>query len=218
MHAGLPESCHYSVVPSPFRYAEMACLQIPRLASDPGDPAAHTADVAAWLNEHVDLAEATLVLFASRRQLRDVAEALHGELRERLLTQDEHSKQELLRRHRAAVDAGRGSVIFGLASLSEGIDLPGRYCDHVVIAKIPFAVPDEPIEEALAEWVERQGGNAFMQISVPDAALRLVQASGRLLRSEQDRGRITLLDRRIVSRRYGRAMLDSLPPFRRDVA
>jgi ATP-dependent DNA helicase DinG len=83
----------------------------------------------------------------------------------------------------------------------------------VVIAKIPFAVPDSPLEAALAEWVEAQGRNAFMEISVPDAALRLVQASGRLLRTEEDSGRITLLDRRILTKRYGRAILASLPPF-----
>ena len=108
-------------------------------------------------------------------------------------------------------------MIFGLASFAEGVDLPGDYCRHVVIAKIPFAVPDSPLQAALAEWVEAQGRNAFMEISVPDAALRLVQASGRLLRTESDTGRVTLLDRRIISKRYGRAILDSLPPFRREL-
>ena len=85
-------------------------------------------------------------------------------------------------------------------------------------AKLPFAVPDDPVESALAEWVEARGGNAFMEISVPDAALKLVQASGRLLRTEEDSGRITLLDRRVITRAYGRRILDSLPPFRREVA
>ena len=79
-------------------------------------------------------------------------------------------------------------------------------------------MPDSPLEAALAEWVEDRGGNAFMEISVPDAALRLTQASGRLLRTEADGGRITLCDRRVVTRRYGRAILDSLPPFRREIA
>jgi ATP-dependent DNA helicase DinG len=130
--------------------------------------------------------------------------------------QGDHSKQETLRRHREAIDACRGSIIFGLASFTEGVDLPGDYCRHVVIAKLPFAVPDGPIEAALAEWVEAQGRNPFMEISVPDAALRLVQACGRLLRTEEDSGRITLLDRRILTRRYGRAILDSLPAFSRE--
>ena len=117
-----------------------------------------------------------------------------------------------------AVDAGEGSVIFGLASFAEGVDLPGIYCRHVVIAKLPFAVPDSPLEAALAEWVEAEGRNAFMEISVPDASLRLVQACGRLLRTEDDSGRVTLLDKRVLTRRYGRAILDSLPPFRRELA
>ena len=136
---------------------------------------------------------------------------------DRILMQGDYSKQEILRRHRERIDSGDGSVIFGLASFAEGVDLPGDYCRHVVIAKIPFAVPDSPLEAALAEWVESQGRNPFMEISVPDAALRLVQAAGRLLRTETDTGRVTLLDRRIVSKRYGRAILDSLPPFRREL-
>ena len=86
-----------------------------------------------------------------------------------------------------------------------------------MIAKLPFAVPDNPVDAALAEWLESQGRNAFMEISVPDAALKLVQASGRLLRTETDTGRVTLLDRRVLTRRYGRSILDSLPPFRREL-
>ena len=119
--------------------------------------------------------------------------------------------------NREAMDAGGGSVIFGLASFAEGVDLPGSYCTHVLIAKIPFAVPDSPMESALSEWVENQGCNAFMEITVPDAALRLVQASGRLLRTETDTGRVTICDRRLITRRYGRALLDALPPFRLEV-
>ena len=131
--------------------------------------------------------------------------------------QGDYSKHEILRRHREAMDAAPGSVIFGLASFAEGVDLPGRYCTHVLIAKIPFAVPDSPLEAALSEWVEDQGRNAFMEIAVPDAALRLVQACGRLLRTETDTGRITICDRRLVTRRYGKALLETLPPFRLDV-
>ena len=109
-------------------------------------------------------------------------------------------------------------VLFGLASFAEGVDLPGAYCEHVVIAKIPFAVPDDPVEAALAEWIEARGGNPFMEIAVPDASLKLIQACGRLLRTEQDRGVITLLDRRLVTQRYGKAILNALPPFRREIS
>ena len=162
--------------------------------------------------------EGSLVLFSSRRQMLDVYNGLASDLGELMLMQGDYSKQEILRRHRQTIDEGRGSVIFGLASFAEGVDLPGDYCRHVVIAKIPFAVPDSPLEAALAEWVEASGRNAFMEISVPDAALRLVQASGRLLRTEEDYGRVTLMDRRLLTRRYGRAILESLPPFRRELA
>ncbi|MCG3169406.1 MAG: putative ATP-dependent helicase DinG [Pseudomonadales bacterium] len=218
LRAGLPEDCVFATVPSPFDYAGRACLAVPRLLADPGNPEAHTREVARWLDDSIDLVEASLVLFASRRQMREVYDRVALALRDRILLQDHFAKQELLRLHRARIDAGEGSVIFGLASFAEGIDLPGAYCRHVVIAKIPFAVPDDPVEAALAEWVEARGGNPFMEISVPDAALRLVQASGRLLRTEEDSGRITLLDRRVVTRHYGRRILDSLPPFRREVA
>ncbi|MEM7003039.1 MAG: helicase C-terminal domain-containing protein, partial [Pseudomonadota bacterium] len=91
-------------------------------------------------------------------------------------------------------------------------------CRHVIIIKLPFAVPDDPIDQAMAEWAEAQGKNAFYEISVPDAALKLIQACGRLIRHENDFGRITMLDKRIVTQRYGRALLDSLPPFRRELA
>jgi len=87
----------------------------------------------------------------------------------------------------------------------------------VVIAKLPFAVPDDPIAAAHAELLEAQGRDPFMEISVPDAAQKLVQASGRLLRTEEDEGRVTLMDTRLLSRRYGRSILDSLPAYKREL-
>jgi len=217
LHSGAPRDANYKIVASPFDYAN-AVFSVPAMASDPGDAQAHTRELIEQLPLLLGATEASLVLFSSRRQMLEVYQGIDPGLRDRVLMQGDYSKQDILRRHRDAVDAGLGSVIFGLASFAEGVDLPGDYCRHVVIAKIPFAVPDSPLEAALAEWVEAQGRNAFMEISVPDAALRLVQASGRLLRTEQDTGRVTLMDRRILTRRYGRAILDSLPPFRRELA
>ena len=216
LHSGAPREGNYKVVASPFDYAN-AVFAVPAMECDPGDAQAHTDALIERLPHVLDPGEGSLVLFSSRRQMQDVYQGVSAEFGERLLMQGDYSKQEILRRHREAIDEGRGSVIFGLASFAEGVDLPGDYCRHVVIAKIPFAVPDSPLEAALAEWVEAQGRNAFMEISVPDAALRLVQASGRLLRTEQDTGRVTLMDRRILTRRYGQAILDSLPPFRREL-
>src|SRR5690606_26474781 len=142
-----------------------------------------------------------------------VFEELPEALREITLVQGDSSKQEMLVQHKKAIDSGAGSVLFGLASFAEGVDLPGKYCTHVIIAKLPFAVPDDPIEASLSEWIEARGGNAFMEITVPDASLKLIQACGRLLRTESDTGKISLLDRRIVTKRYGKAILNSLPPF-----
>jgi ATP-dependent DNA helicase DinG len=216
--SGVPENAQFISVPSPFDHATAGTLSVPSMHADPTDPQQHTTMLIEMLPQLCDRTEGTLVLFASRKQMQEVHEALDPQWQQMILLQDILSKHELLNRHRACIDSGTGSIIFGLASFAEGVDLPGNYCRHVIIAKIPFAVPDEPVEAALAEWIESRGGNPFMEIAVPDAALKLVQASGRLLRSETDSGRITLLDRRIVSKQYGRAMLDSLPPFKRDIA
>ncbi len=215
MRAGLADNAAFEVVPSPFNHAEKAELHLPAMRSDPGDARAHTAELVELLPEIIDLKEGTLVLFASRRQMEQVYDELPEAMRQSILMQGRQSKLDILRRHGELIDKGVGSIIFGLASFAEGVDLPGKRCSHVVIAKIPFAVPDDPVEQALAEWIEHNNGNAFMEVTVPDAALRLVQASGRLLRSEGDSGRITLLDRRLVTRRYGKRMLESLPPYKR---
>ena len=217
MRAGLPKAAVTAVVPSPFHHADAGVLRVPDLKADPRDAAAHTAAIVRELPGLVEDARGTLVLFSSRKQMQDVFDGLEREWRRRVLIQGNLSKQETLNKHKARVDDGESSVLFGLASFAEGVDLPGAYCEHVVIAKIPFAVPDDPVEAALAEWIEARGGNPFMEIAVPDASLRLVQACGRLLRTEADRGTITLLDRRVVTQRYGKAILNALPPFRREI-
>ncbi len=217
MRAGTPENSVYQTVPSPFDYTRAATVRVPAAAVDAGDAAAHTLSLVQLLPQILAAERGSLVLFSSRRQMLDVYDALPADWQQRVLVQGERSKQETLKQHRQRVDSRQPSVLFGLASFAEGLDLPGDYCRHVVVAKIPFAVPDDPVEAALAEWVEARGGNAFMEISVPDAALKLIQACGRLLRSEQDEGTISLLDKRLLTRRYGKAILDSLPPFRQEL-
>jgi len=212
--AGLPEASRYLVVPSSFRYGEMATVEVPAMPAMPTDDGFAEALIKRlpdlWAGE-----KATLVLFTSRRQMQQVRDALAPDYPELILTQDDMAKNEVLRTHCSRVDEGRPSVLFGVASFAEGIDLPGKYLHHVVITRLPFSVPDDPIEASLAEWVTQRGGNPFMEITVPDASVKLVQAVGRLLRTEQDTGRVTILDRRIVARRYGQLLLDALPPFRR---
>jgi ATP-dependent DNA helicase DinG len=217
MRAGLPRAAVTAVVPSPFKHAEAGVLRVPDLKADPRDSATHTAAIVRELPGLLEGARGALVLFSSRKQMQEVFDGVDRDWRKRVLIQGNLSKQETLNKHKARVDDGEPSVLFGLASFSEGVDLPGAYCEHVVIAKIPFAVPDDPVESALAEWIEARGGNPFMEIAVPDAALKLVQACGRLLRTEQDSGVISLLDRRVVTQRYGKAILNALPPFLRQI-
>lgn len=215
MQAGLPEHSRYQVVPSAFRYAEMATVEVPLMPAEPGDSDAYTQALIRRLPELWGEERGILVLFNSRRQMQDVRAALDANWPDLILGQDDHARGEVLRRHRERIDGGQRSILFGVASFAEGIDLPGEYLQHVIITRLPFAVPDDPIEASLAEWVTQRGGNPFMEITVPDASVRLVQAAGRLLRTEQDTGRISILDRRIVTRRYGQLLLDALPPFRR---
>ncbi|MEL0314160.1 MAG: ATP-dependent DNA helicase DinG [Halieaceae bacterium] len=214
---GLPDGARYKRVESPFN-TQQAVFSIPALQQEPGDADAHTAEIIEYLPELIANDLGVLVLFSSRRQMEAVVMGLEGVLPHRMLVQDSLSKSLLLETHRQTIDENQPSVIMGLASFAEGVDLPGAYCTHVVIAKLPFAVPDNPRDAAHAELLEQQGRNAFMEISVPDAALKLVQASGRLLRTEEDSGRITLLDRRLLTRRYGRSILESLPRYRFDLA
>lgn len=217
LRAGLPEHTHYLSIPSPFDFTNSASLVIPRMNCEPSDVEKHTQLIVNALPKLLSPDAAALMLFSSRRQMNEVMQNLSGQWLDLILCQDDYQKAQLLKYHRQRVDRGEGSIIFGLASFAEGVDLPGKYCTHVLIAKIPFAVPNDPIEMTLSAWVEQQGQNPFMTLAVPDAAFRLVQASGRLLRSETDSGRITLFDERIVNRRYGKTILDSMPPYRREI-
>jgi ATP-dependent DNA helicase DinG len=214
---GLPAEVPTLVIASPFNYPEIATFHVPSMQSDPRDFEAHSAEITELLPELLKREESALVLFTSWRQLNAVVKALPDKLSDGLLVQGDGSKQALIVEHKRRVDGKEGSYLFGLASFSEGLDLPGAYCRHVIIVKLPFAVPDDPIDQAIAEWAEARGRNAFYEISVPDAALKLVQACGRLIRHEKDFGTITMLDKRIVTQRYGRALIESLPPFRLDL-
>lgn len=206
----------YIALSSPFRLEQQGVLRIPPLVSNPSDPVRHTEEVVQLLPGLLDPAGGSLVLFASRRQMEDVHRQLPKEWKDRILLQGERPRSEILELHARRISEGRGSVLFGLASFSEGLDLRGDLCTHVIIAKIPFSVPTDPIEETLAEWIRSRGGDPFREISLPDAGLRLVQAEGRLIRSENDSGTVTILDRRLVDKSYGPLLIRSLPPFRRE--
>jgi len=211
--SGVPQQSTLQQVPSPFDFAGNGRFYVPNLKSLPQDVDAHTDEVAQLVPTLVSGDKGSLVLFTSRRQMEAVYDQLPNALRKVVLVQGDRSKQALLDQHRERVAKGLQSVLFGLASFAEGLDLPRDECVEVIITKLPFSVPDDPVSAARGEYIESQGGNSFMQLSVPEAAQKLVQAAGRLLRTEQDVGRVTLLDRRVVVKRYGKALLESLPPF-----
>ncbi|MDB2410728.1 ATP-dependent DNA helicase DinG [Pseudomonadales bacterium] len=192
-------------------------FHVPHMTSDPTRAEEHTQEIIEKLPQLVSKEHGSLVLFSSRRQLDAVFEGLDLSLQERALVQGDRSKQALIKKHKERVDEGIPSILLGLASFSEGLDLPGDYCKQVVIAKLPFAVPDSPIDEALGEWIEKNGGNSFWDIAVPDVSIKLLQACGRLLRSESDTGRVSLLDNRILRKSYGKQLLACLPPFQQSL-
>lgn len=204
----------YLKLRSPFDYQNNAVLEVPAMKNNPSD-SDHTAEITQWMNDNIDINKGTLVLFSSYWQMDQVKLKIADKIRRILLVQGDMPKQELLRKHRETIDDEYGSVLFGVASLSEGVDLKGSYLEHVIIAKIPFTVPDSPIYNATSEWLEVNKKNPFMELSVPDASLKLIQGAGRLIRSETDTGRVTILDNRLLTKQYGEKMLDDLPPMKR---
>ncbi len=206
----------FNILPSPFNYQQNVQFVVPRMDSDATQYQAHTNEIVHLLTKIIDVKQGTLVLFTSKKQMNDVEyELLRSDdcWKKLILTQGQRNKQVIINDHKKRIDQGKGSVIFGLDSFAEGIDLPGLYCEHVIIAKLPFSVPNNPVDASLNEWIESQGRNAFMEIAVPDASIKLVQACGRLIRKETDKGKITLLDKRIISKFYGKKILAALPPY-----
>lgn len=200
------------VAPAAFDYQRQARLCIPAFKTTPKDGAAFTAELAHNLPGMVAPFRAgQLCLFASRRQMEAVYEALPAAMRQDILIQGNAPRARLLAEHRDRVESGRPSILFGLQSLGEGVDLPGRLCEHVVIERIPFAPPDSPVDAALSEWLMAQQRDAFNEVSVPRAAVKLAQWVGRAVRTVDDKAVITICDTRLRNARYGRRLLQGLP-------
>ena len=197
---------------SPFDYGRNGRIKIPKMKADPTHAKAHTAEIVEMLPRLIN-ERGVLVLFSSIVQMQSVYAGLPEALKARCLMQGALPKAERLRMHRERIDAGGSSILFGLSSFAEGVDLLGAYCEHVIIAKLFFAVHLAPIQLARSEWVESQGKSPFTELALPEASVKLNQAVGRLLRSETDSGTITILDTRLVPKRYGKTLLAGLPPF-----
>jgi ATP-dependent DNA helicase DinG len=153
------------------------------------------------------------VLCTTLRAVRIIADEMRALAGQDLLvlTQGDAPRHELLERFRHAPAA----VLVGAAGFWEGVDVVGDQLSLVVIDKLPFAPPDDPILRARSRAIEAAGGNSFGELSLPAAAMSLKQGAGRLIRSEQDRGLLVICDGRLTSRSYGRQLLASIPPFRR---
>jgi ATP-dependent DNA helicase DinG len=201
-------------LPSPFDYANQGAIVVPKMETDPKNAEAHTAEVARMIPMLYPESGGALVLFPSWRQLNAVVAELPATLRAKTLIQGEHAPDEIIEMHKQAVDRDGSSVIFGLQTMAEGVDLPREYCVRVVITKLPFDVPSDPISATHSEWLESQGRNPFAEMSLPSLSRKLNQWVGRLIRTEQDWGDIVLLDSRLISKSYGKRILGSLPAFK----
>jgi len=208
------DGTQYQKVESPFDYHNNAQLIIPKMQFEPSSDN-FTDELIEKLPAMLKRGKASLVLFSSYWQMDKVVTALREKTKLSVLVQGEQSRQKIIETHKALCDKEQESIIFGTQSFSEGLDLPGEYLTNVIITKLPFSVPSSPVEEAQAEYITAKGGNPFMSISVPETSKKLIQATGRLLRNEKDYGFVTLMDKRVVSKRYGKDLLNSLPPFKR---
>ena len=201
-------------VASPFDYASQGRFVTVETRADPKHTEAFTTEMVQCLMGDVAQVEhGALCLFTSREQMRQAVAALDGTLRGTVLVQGELPRTVLLERHRDRVEAGGASVIFGMQSFGEGLDLPGQLCESVFIAKLPFAPPDDPVGEARAEWLRSVGRDPFSELVVPATAIRLAQWAGRAIRLETDRAFVYCYDRRLVNTPYGKRLLQGLPPF-----
>jgi ATP-dependent DNA helicase DinG len=196
--------------PSPFDWNTQALCYLPPRLPEPMSRDYNAALVDALLPVLRASAGRAFVLFASHRALRDAAQALRGEPWP-LFVQGEAPRAQLLQRFR---ESGNG-VLLGAASFREGVDVAGAALSVVVIDKLPFAAPDDPVFEARLQAVRRSGGNPFRDEQLPQAVIALKQGVGRLIRTETDRGVLVLCDPRLTGKSYGRVFLDSLPPLPR---
>jgi ATP-dependent DNA helicase DinG len=193
---------------SPFRFAEQALLYLPkRLPPDPNDAGFTEAVIEAALPVLQASGGRAFLLFTTLRALRRAHELLRGRTAFPLLVQGTGSRSDLLARFRSLGNA----VLLGAASFWEGVDVRGEALSVVVIDKLPFAPPDDPVLAARIDAVRLRGGNPFNELQLPQAVLQLKQGAGRLIRDEADRGVLMLCDPRLLSKPYGRRILAALP-------
>jgi hypothetical protein len=209
---GLPGHAVTAALPPVFDYSR-GYLHQPPMATEPGD-AGFEAEVTSKLEKlfKANVAPGMLVLFTSRESMRRVVRALSEDVGSYALVQDHRPLPELIAQHKERINKGERSMLVGLDSMAEGLDLPGKYCGHVVITRLPFAVPGSPVEEARRDYL---GKAWFEEAYLADMLTMLIQACGRLIRRESDHGVISVLDKRLSGRRYTATAIAALPDFTR---
>jgi ATP-dependent DNA helicase DinG len=206
---GVPDSARELTVDSPFDYGSQGLLYVPQGMPEPND-ASFPSRAAAAIEAVLGISRGrAFCLFTSHRVLRAVAAALTERLPFPLLVQGQAPREVLLRNFQSNTH----SVLLGAQSFWEGVDVPGEALSAVIIDKIPFASPSEPMVEARIERLRSRGESPFGAYQLPAAAMALRQGVGRLIRSLEDRGLVTVLDRRLAEKPYGRFLRASLPPF-----
>jgi ATP-dependent DNA helicase DinG len=199
------------VLPSHFDYQNQAILYVPPDLPDPRTPQ-FVAQAADRIRKLLEITRGrAFVLFTSYAQMNDVHQRLLGELDFPMLLQGDAPKSALLEEFRLTPNA----VLFATSSFWQGVDVQGEQLSCVIIDRLPFAVPSDPVVAARVKSIDAEGGNAFFQYQVPAAVITLKQGFGRLIRSLHDRGLLVLLDNRILKKQYGRVFIESLPNYRR---
>jgi ATP-dependent DNA helicase DinG len=206
---GVPDA-HTKRWASPFDFARQGLLYVPRAMPEPSEPGFTDAVIEAALPVLRASEGRAFLLFTTLRALRRAHQLLDGKIDYPLLVQGTGSRSELLSRFRALGNA----VLLGSQSFWEGVDVRGDALSLVVIDKLPFAPPDDPVLAARIEGIRGEGGNPFNDLQLPQAVLQLKQGAGRLIRDETDRGVLMLCDPRLVGKPYGRRILASLPPMK----
>lgn len=201
------------IVESIFDYSLQGRLVVPQLAGDPKNEEQHACRIAKYLETRRGSMTGVLVLFTSWRLLNCVEKKLSDELLASVLIQGQLSLSRLMQLHKKRRKDNDFSMIFGLQSMAEGIDLPGDLANEVIITRLPFQPPDDPREATHAEYLQSLGKDSFKEIAMPMATIRLRQAVGRLIRSETDTGQVTVLDQRLVNTSWGRSLIRELPSF-----
>jgi ATP-dependent DNA helicase DinG len=200
------------LVESPFDYESQMRVFLPKGMPEPSEGQKFQEALQGWIQRFVGMTKGkAFVLFTSRAMLRKTAEGMAGWFEDqgiRLLVQDKgNSRTRLLKEFKE----DRDSVLFGTDSFWQGVDVPGEALSNVILTRLPFSVPDEPLFEARCERIKEKGGEPFRELQLPEAILKFRQGVGRLIRSREDRGQIAVLDGRILSRTYGKSFLKILP-------